>query len=74
MSKPVLTDGLDLLPPFEDRPIIIVLILAMAYAALPDHIINMGAGIMRATDAEDWPERARNWVILAESRPRFDYK
>jgi len=63
-----------LLPLFEDRPIIIVLISAMAYMALPDHIINMGTGIMRVTDTEDWPEHARNWVILAELRPCFDYK
>jgi hypothetical protein len=74
MSKPVLTDRLDLLPLFEDCPIIIVLISAMAYVVLPDHIIDTGTGIMRATDTKDWPERARNWVILAESRPRFDYK
>jgi hypothetical protein len=46
----------------------------MAYVVLLDHIVNMGTGIMRATDTEDWPEHARNWVILAESRPRFDYK
>jgi hypothetical protein len=74
MSKPAPTDRLDLPPLFKDRPIIIVLILAIAYAAFPDYIINIGAGIMRATDTKDWPERARNWVILAESRPRFDYK
>jgi len=73
-SKPAPTDGLDLPPPFEDRPTMTVPMSAMAYAALPDHIVDMGAGMMRATDAEDWPERARNWVILAESRPRFDYK
>ena len=59
---------------FKDRPIIIVLILAIAYIALLDYIINIGAGIIRATDTENWPERARNWVVLAESRPRFDYK
>jgi hypothetical protein len=53
MSKPILTDGLNLLSLFKDYPIIIVLILAMAYAALPDHIINMGAGIMRVTDTKD---------------------
>jgi hypothetical protein len=46
-------NGLNLLPLFKDRPIIIVLILAMAYAAFPDHIINMGIGIMRATDTKD---------------------
>ena len=61
-------------PPFEDRPIITVPISAMAYAALPDHIVDMGAGMIRVTDTEDWPERARNWVILAESRLRFNYK
>jgi hypothetical protein len=65
---------LDLPPLFEDRPIIIVLISAIAYMALLDHIIDMGIGIMRATDTEDWPERTRNWVVLAESRPHFDFK
>jgi hypothetical protein len=74
ISKPVSTNGLDLLPPFEDRPIITVPISAMAYAALPDYIVDMGIGMMRATDAEDWPERTRNWVVLAESRPHFDFK
>jgi hypothetical protein len=29
---------------------------------------------MRSTDEEDWPERAGQWVMLAESRPRFEYK
>ena len=67
-------DRLDLPPLFKDRPIIIVLILAMAYMVLPDYIINMGIGIMQVTDTKDWPERTRNWVILAESRPRFNYK
>jgi hypothetical protein len=46
-------DGLNLPLLFEDRPIIIVLISAIAYMALPDHIINMGIGIMQATDTED---------------------
>jgi hypothetical protein len=63
-----------LLPLFEDRPIIIVPISAIAYTALPDYIINIGAGIMQATDTEDWPEYTRNWVILAELRLYFDYK
>jgi len=53
MSKPAPTDELDLPPLFKDRPIIIVLISAMAYAALPDHIIDMGIGMMQATDAKD---------------------
>jgi hypothetical protein len=74
MSKPVSTNGLDLPPPFEDRPTITVPISAMAYTVLPDHIVDMGIGMMRATDTEDWPERTRNWVVLAESRPRFDFK
>jgi hypothetical protein len=46
----------------------------MAYIILPDHIINIGIGIMRVIDTKDWPEHTRNWVILAELRPRFDYK
>ena len=46
----------------------------MAYMALLDYIINMGIGMIRATDAKDWPEHARNWVILAELRLRFDFK
>ena len=74
ISKPASTNGLDLPPPFEDRPIITVPMSAMAYTALPDYIIDMGIGIMRATDAEDWPERTRNWVVLAELRLRFDFK
>ena len=61
-------------PLFKDRPIIIVLISAIAYTAFPDYIIDIGAGMIRATDAEDWPECTRNWVILAESRLCFDYK
>jgi hypothetical protein len=74
MSKPVLTDELDLPPLFEDYPIIIVPTSAIAYIVLPDHIINIGIGIIQVTDAENWPEHARNWVILVESRPCFDYK
>jgi hypothetical protein len=53
MSKPVLINRLDLLSLFKDCPIIIVLILAMAYAAFPDYIIDMGAGIMRVIDTKD---------------------
>jgi hypothetical protein len=52
-SKPAPTDRLDLPSLFEDRPIIIVPISAIAYTALLDHIINIGAGIMRATDTKD---------------------
>jgi hypothetical protein len=53
MSKPILINGLDLLPLFKDCPIIIVLISAMAYTAFPDHIINMGIGIMRVINTKD---------------------
>ena len=53
MSKPILIDRLDLLPLFKDYPIIIVLILAMAYAVFSDYIINMGTGIMQATDTKN---------------------
>jgi hypothetical protein len=74
ISKPILINGLDLLLPFEDRPIITVPMSAMAYTVLPDHIIDMGIGIMRVTDTEDWPERTRNWVVLAELRLHFDFK
>jgi hypothetical protein len=72
--KPVLINGLDLLPLFEDCPIITVPISAIAYTVLPDYIIDIGIGIMRVTDTEDWPERTRNWVVLAESRLYFDFK
>jgi hypothetical protein len=53
-------DKLDLLPLFEDRPIIIVLILAIAYIALLDHIINIGIGIIQVIDTKNWPEYTRN--------------
>jgi hypothetical protein len=46
-------NGLDLLSLFEDCPIIIVLILAMAYMIFPDYIINMGTGIIRVIDTKD---------------------
>jgi hypothetical protein len=46
-------DRLDLLPLFKDCPIIIVLILAMAYMVFPDHIINMGTGIIQVIDTKD---------------------
>jgi hypothetical protein len=72
--KPVLINGLDLLPLFEDRPIITVPISAIAYIVLPDHIINMGIDIIRVTDTKDWPECTRNWIILVESRLCFDFK
>jgi hypothetical protein len=52
-QKPALIDRLDLLSLFKDCPIIIVLILAMAYIVLPDHIINMSAGIIQVTDTKD---------------------
>ena len=53
MLKPILINKLNLLSLFKDCPIIIVLILAMAYAVLPDYIINISAGIMRVTDTKD---------------------
>jgi hypothetical protein len=39
-------DKLDLLFLFKDCPIIIVLILAIAYIVLSDHIININIGII----------------------------
>ena len=53
MSKPIPTDRLDLLPLFKDRPIIIVLILAIAYIVLLDYIINIGIDIIKVTDTKD---------------------
>jgi hypothetical protein len=44
---------LNLLPPFKNRLIIIVLILAIAYIALPDYIINMGIGIMQIINTKN---------------------
>ena len=46
-------DELNPLSLFKDRPIIIVLILAIAYMVLPDYIINIGIDIMQATDTKD---------------------
>ena len=72
--KPALTDRLDLLFPFEDYLIIIVLILAIAYIVFLDYIINMSTGIMQVTDTKNWPEYTRNQVILVKSRLCFNYK
>jgi hypothetical protein len=46
-------DGLNLPPLFEGRPIITVPMSAIAFIVLPDCIINIGVGIMQATDTED---------------------
>jgi hypothetical protein len=46
----------------------------MGSTAYSETIIDAGISIMRATDKDDWPERAKNWVALAESRPRVEYK
>jgi hypothetical protein len=74
VPKPVSTNSLDLPPPIEERPTMTAPMSAMTYAALPDSIIEAGVSMMRATDDKDWPDRARNWVVLAESRPRFTFK
>ena len=67
-------NGLDLLFLFKDRPIIIVLISAIAYTVFPDYIIDIGIGIIQVTDTKNWPEYTRNWVILVELRLYFNYK
>ena len=73
-SKPDSTNTLDLPAPNRDRPSVTVPLSAIAYASIPDNIIEAGISMIRATDEEDWPDRAEDWVKLAESRPRFDYK
>jgi hypothetical protein len=73
-SKPGSTNTLDLPAPTRNRPTMIVPLSAITYASIPDNIINAGIDMIRSTDGEDWPERAENWVKLAESRPRFNYK
>ena len=73
-SKPDSTNTLDLPAPNRARPSVTVPLSAIAYASIPDNIIEAGISMIRATDEEDWSERAENWVKLAESRPRFDYK
>jgi len=72
--KQVSEASLDLPPPLQDRPTMTAPMTAMAYVALPDNIIEAGVSMIRATDEKDWPDRARNWVVLAESRPRLEYK
>jgi hypothetical protein len=46
----------------------------MGTFSLGETIINAGVSTMRATDEQEWPTRAANWVAMAESRPRLDYK
>ena len=38
---------------FKDRPIIIVLILAIAYIVLLDYIINISIGIIQVIDTKN---------------------
>jgi hypothetical protein len=61
-------------PPFKEYPVIIVPITVIAYIVLSDHIINIDISILQVIDNKDWPEYARNWVVLAKSRPYFNYK
>jgi hypothetical protein len=73
-SKSAPTASLDLPPPIENRPTMTAPMSTMAYMGFPDTIIEIGVKMIRSTGEEDWPELARNWVVLAESRPRLDYK
>jgi hypothetical protein len=65
---------LSLPPPPASRATMTVPMSAMASTAFADTIIDAGVSMMRATDEDDWPDRARNWVALAESRPHLEYK
>jgi hypothetical protein len=73
-TKPTSTKSLDLPPPLQSQPTITAPLSTMAFTALPDTIIKAGVSMIRATGEKDWPERARNWVVLAESRPRLEFK
>jgi hypothetical protein len=68
------TKSLNLPPSLQSRPTMTAPLSTAAYTALPDTIIEAGINMIRATGEKDWPERARNWVVLAESRPRFEFK
>jgi hypothetical protein len=74
MPTPIPTTKLNLPPPPQSRLTLTAPTSAIAFAALPDTIIDSGIGMIRATGEKDWPERARNWVVAAESRPRLEYK
>jgi seryl-tRNA synthetase len=65
------------LPPstlFTARPSVPVPMAMMPTTALADSIIESGIGLLKSTDQEDWASRATNWLVLAESRPRLEYK
>jgi len=72
--KPASTPSLNLPPPMQNRPTMTAPMTTMAFTTFPDTIIEAGVDMIRATGEKNWSERAKNWVALAESRPRLEYK
>ena len=60
MLTPILTTKLNLPPPLQSRLTLTALTSAIAFAILPDTIIDSGIGMIQATGEKDWLERARN--------------
>jgi hypothetical protein len=56
------------------RSMMIVPMVMMGIISLGEIIIEAGVNMMCSTDEEDWPTQAVNWVAMAESRPRLEYK
>jgi hypothetical protein len=68
------TKALDLPAPMQFRPTMTAPMSVMTYTTLPDTIIDTGVSMVRAAGEKGWPDRAKDWVALAESRPRLEYK
>ncbi len=73
-AAPATINNLSLPPVLAFRLIIIVPMAIMGTILLGETIIKAGVIIMRSADKEDWPTRAANWVAIAKSRPRLEYK
>jgi hypothetical protein len=67
-------NNLSLPPVLAFRSMMIVLMAMMGIISLGETIIKVGVNIIRLTDEEDWPTQAVNWVAIAKSRPRLEYK
>jgi hypothetical protein len=73
-STSATANHLSLPPAPAFRSTMTVPISMMGTISLDETIIDVGVSMMRSTDEQDWSTRAANWVAMAESRPRLEYK
>jgi len=61
-------------PATPDRPTVSLPMSTMPTISMSETIIDTGIGLVRSVGADDWEERADNWVTVALGRARVVYQ